>query len=387
MPALLLAGTRFLAAGAILLAWCRWRGLRLLWPPKTMLLLALIGLLLLGGGNVGLCYAEIAVPSGLASLAMAVIPIYVALIEMLLPAANPCPRAVGSVWRWALPASSLSCGRRSINGLVRRPRTPLVRPRAALRGPFLGRRQRCLPPCPPHCQQLRGRRLANADSLAPSPPSSAPARPVAALPRQRARSLVAGLSRHLRLPARLQRLHLSARARPRGQGRFLRLRQSCRRRPARHRPAPRAPRGRRIRRHGRHRAVRVYRQHLARRREEGELHPSSSSSRFRWIEFHASPARAPHARLLLQFLRLVRFHWESSSRSMHSSARTSAASFSTCACASARVKPYASTPGKPTASAIQRPSSSRSNSISALVAIGSVRLSFQSMMSAPARSC
>ena len=29
MPALLLAGTRFLIAGAILLAWCRWRGLRL----------------------------------------------------------------------------------------------------------------------------------------------------------------------------------------------------------------------------------------------------------------------------------------------------------------------------------------------------------------------
>ena len=26
MPALLLAGTRFLIAGAILLAWCRWRG-------------------------------------------------------------------------------------------------------------------------------------------------------------------------------------------------------------------------------------------------------------------------------------------------------------------------------------------------------------------------
>jgi len=30
MPALLLAGTRFLIAGALLLAWCRWRGLRLI---------------------------------------------------------------------------------------------------------------------------------------------------------------------------------------------------------------------------------------------------------------------------------------------------------------------------------------------------------------------
>jgi len=91
MPALLLAGTRFSIAGAILLAWCRWRGLRLLWPAPTMLRLGLIGLLLLGGGNVGLVYAERTVPSGLASLVLAVIPIYVALIEMFLPGGEPLP--------------------------------------------------------------------------------------------------------------------------------------------------------------------------------------------------------------------------------------------------------------------------------------------------------
>jgi drug/metabolite transporter (DMT)-like permease len=91
MPALLLAGTRFLIAGAILLAWCRLRGLRLFWPTKTMLLLSLIGLLLLGGGNVGLVYAEETVPSGLASLVLAVIPLYVALIEMFQPGGEPLP--------------------------------------------------------------------------------------------------------------------------------------------------------------------------------------------------------------------------------------------------------------------------------------------------------
>jgi drug/metabolite transporter (DMT)-like permease len=91
MPALLLAGTRFLIAGVILLAWCRWRGMRLAWPPKTMLLLGLMGLLLLGGGNVGLVYAEETVPSGLASLVLAVIPLYVALAEMLLPGGEPLP--------------------------------------------------------------------------------------------------------------------------------------------------------------------------------------------------------------------------------------------------------------------------------------------------------
>lgn len=91
MPALLLAGTRFLVAGLILLGWCRWRGLQLSWPPRTMLMLGMIGVLLLGGGNVGLVYAEKTVPSGLSSLGFAVMPLYVALIEIALPSGEPLP--------------------------------------------------------------------------------------------------------------------------------------------------------------------------------------------------------------------------------------------------------------------------------------------------------
>ena len=91
MPALLLAGTRFLIAGFILLAWCRWRGLRLVFPARTMLMLGVLGLLLLGGGNVGLVYAERTLPSGFCSLIVAVIPLYVALIEMCLPGGEPLP--------------------------------------------------------------------------------------------------------------------------------------------------------------------------------------------------------------------------------------------------------------------------------------------------------
>src|SRR6202167_6019860 len=91
MPALLLAGTRFLIAGTILLAWCRWRGLRLVLPARNMLRLGLSGVLPLGGGHVGLVYAERTVPSGLASLALAVIPLYVGLIEMFLPGGEPLP--------------------------------------------------------------------------------------------------------------------------------------------------------------------------------------------------------------------------------------------------------------------------------------------------------
>jgi drug/metabolite transporter (DMT)-like permease len=91
MPALLLAGTRFLLAGSILLAWCAWRGLRIVWPRREMLVLSIVALLLLGGGNVGLVYAEKTVPSGFASLALAVMPLYVALIEYLLPGGETLP--------------------------------------------------------------------------------------------------------------------------------------------------------------------------------------------------------------------------------------------------------------------------------------------------------
>jgi len=34
--------------GIILLAWCRWRGLRIIWPARAMFIMGLVGLLLLG---------------------------------------------------------------------------------------------------------------------------------------------------------------------------------------------------------------------------------------------------------------------------------------------------------------------------------------------------
>ena len=89
MPANLLSGTRFIIAGLILLAWCRLRGLRLLWPLKTMLTLGLIGFFLLSVSNVCLVFAEKTVPSGMASLVLAVIPLLAALAEMLLPGGEP----------------------------------------------------------------------------------------------------------------------------------------------------------------------------------------------------------------------------------------------------------------------------------------------------------
>jgi drug/metabolite transporter (DMT)-like permease len=89
MPALLMAGTRYMIAGALLMGWCRWRGLRLLWPSKAMLTISAIGLCLLSGNNVTLVYAEKTIPSGLASLVMAIIPLLAALTEMCLPGGEP----------------------------------------------------------------------------------------------------------------------------------------------------------------------------------------------------------------------------------------------------------------------------------------------------------
>jgi len=56
-----------------------------------MLRMAVVGLLLLAGGNVGLIFAERTVSSGLASLVLAVVPLYVALIETFLPGGEPLP--------------------------------------------------------------------------------------------------------------------------------------------------------------------------------------------------------------------------------------------------------------------------------------------------------
>ena len=68
MPTLLLAGPRFLISGAIMLVWCRARGMRIFLPLRTMAILVLLSILLLGTGHIGLVFAEKYIPSGLCSL-------------------------------------------------------------------------------------------------------------------------------------------------------------------------------------------------------------------------------------------------------------------------------------------------------------------------------
>lgn len=84
LPPLLMAGVRFLLAGAVLYAFMRLRGQpapeRRHWKSA-----ALIGALLLVGGNGGVTLAERTVPSGVAALLVAMVPLWMVLLEWLRP--------------------------------------------------------------------------------------------------------------------------------------------------------------------------------------------------------------------------------------------------------------------------------------------------------------
>jgi drug/metabolite transporter (DMT)-like permease len=84
MPTFLMAGTRFLVAGAILYAWGRLRGgpkpTAANWRDATI-----IGALLLLGGNGLVVWAEQYVPSGLTALVVGTEPLWVVLLDWLRP--------------------------------------------------------------------------------------------------------------------------------------------------------------------------------------------------------------------------------------------------------------------------------------------------------------
>lgn len=73
-------GTRFVAAGLVLLAWARWRGAG--WPDRTQWHSAwVLGALMLGGGYGLTAVAETSVGSGLVVAFIAVVPALVALMQ------------------------------------------------------------------------------------------------------------------------------------------------------------------------------------------------------------------------------------------------------------------------------------------------------------------
>ncbi len=75
-------GTRFVCAGALLLAWMRWRGAP--WPTRVQWRNALaVGALMLGGGMGGTALAEVSVGSGLVVAFIAVVPLMIAALNRL----------------------------------------------------------------------------------------------------------------------------------------------------------------------------------------------------------------------------------------------------------------------------------------------------------------
>lgn len=80
IPPFLMGGVRFLLAGGILYVVLRWRGVPA--PPRHQWGAALIvGGLLLFGGNGGVIVAEQFVPSGLAALIIALVPVWMVLLN------------------------------------------------------------------------------------------------------------------------------------------------------------------------------------------------------------------------------------------------------------------------------------------------------------------
>jgi drug/metabolite transporter (DMT)-like permease len=86
LPPLSMAGARFLIAGAILLAWARFKEGRVA-PTRTEWRTGLIaGTLMLLGGNGAVSWAEQRVPSGITALLVAIVPLWMVVLEWLRPA-------------------------------------------------------------------------------------------------------------------------------------------------------------------------------------------------------------------------------------------------------------------------------------------------------------
>ena len=84
IPPFLMGGTRFLVSGGMLYAWAKYRGARR--PPAAQWRdAAVAGVLMLCFGNGAVSWSEQRVPSGLAALLVAVVPLWVVCIDWVRP--------------------------------------------------------------------------------------------------------------------------------------------------------------------------------------------------------------------------------------------------------------------------------------------------------------
>jgi drug/metabolite transporter (DMT)-like permease len=97
IPPFLMAGTRFVTAGLLLYGFARWRGApapgRSEWRDATI-----AGGLMLMIGNGGVTWAELVVPSGVTALLVALVPLWMVLLDWLRPGGiRPRPLVVGGL--------------------------------------------------------------------------------------------------------------------------------------------------------------------------------------------------------------------------------------------------------------------------------------------------
>jgi drug/metabolite transporter (DMT)-like permease len=79
-----MCAARFSIAGTVMLGYCALTGRRIRFSARQLFHLAVVGILLLMGGNLTLSYAEQIVPTGLAALLIAVTPLWFLVLDSLL---------------------------------------------------------------------------------------------------------------------------------------------------------------------------------------------------------------------------------------------------------------------------------------------------------------
>ncbi len=84
IPPGLMCAVRFTIAGVVMLIVCAATGRKIFYSPRQIALSAIVGLLLLMGGNLTLSYAELTVSSGLAALIVAITPLWFLVLDSLL---------------------------------------------------------------------------------------------------------------------------------------------------------------------------------------------------------------------------------------------------------------------------------------------------------------
>lgn len=85
LPPTIFAGIRFIIAGSLMLGYAKLKGLPMPKNLSEVFKISIVGIFLLVGGNGAVVWAETRVSSGIASLIIATVPLFMAIIESLSP--------------------------------------------------------------------------------------------------------------------------------------------------------------------------------------------------------------------------------------------------------------------------------------------------------------